>query len=355
MATRPTFVGKGEGVGTGGASSFTIPYPGSLAANDLFILDVGGGSTSNTASATGFVEFATADEAVAGYKMQRFYKWATGSETGNLTVNTVTGAKKAGVLSVYRGVDTSVPFDVTTVTTRSASSSVNKVTAAATSTQPDVLEVVAVMVILPSATETGFTWPSPLTGRAFAMTTASAGTALAVGDSNATVFTDDQTIAAETVVGTVAGSGMTIKTLLAPITTQSIARPTADDSLGVYVPSTGATGFAVISDSSDSTYLSSPNNPTGQVYQGGFPTVGTPASPNKNELWLRLAVSATATTQSLVVTLKEGATVRATRTLSSPGLTTSPQWIKVITLTAAEVASITSWSDLAFTIAPTLT
>jgi hypothetical protein len=354
MATRPTFVGKGEGVSTGGASTFTIPYPAGLAANDLFVLDVGGGSTTNTASATGFVELATADEAVAGYKMQRLTKFATGSETGNLTVNIAAGAKKAGVLTVYRGVDTTAPFDTTSVTTRSASSSINKVTAAATSTQPDVLEVVAVMVILPSLTETGFTWPSPLTGRAFTMTTSTAASALAVGDSASTVFADDATIAAETVVGTVAGSGMTIKTLLSPVTTQSIARPSADDSLGGYTPSTGATGFAVISDGSDTTYLSSPNNPTGQVYQGGFPSVGTPASPNKNQLALRLAVSATPTTQSLVITLKEGSTVRATRTLSSPGLTTSPQWI-VVTLTPAEVASITSWSDLAFTVAPTLT
>lgn len=103
------------GAGTAGAalaSSVAVPYPSGVAANDLLILHVMTRDNVEIATPAGFVEGGARNQG-AGLRSEWFWKRATGSESGSVTVTKASGTTLFfGRMVRFTGVVTSgAPFE----------------------------------------------------------------------------------------------------------------------------------------------------------------------------------------------------------------------------------------------------
>lgn len=100
------------------ATPVNVPYPASIAANDLILLLVSFDATANDAAAAGFLSVpmtsgSNPQNSVGSDCRHRvLYKVAAGTESGNLSV-TISGSSPDGnaCLVAFPGVDTTTPFD----------------------------------------------------------------------------------------------------------------------------------------------------------------------------------------------------------------------------------------------------
>lgn len=116
--------GASPGINGTAATSLAVPYPASMASGDLMRLTVSTNAASPIAASvpagwTLVAELAANSGANAPSIMVAI-KYATGSESGNLTVTT-TSAKSWGQITAYRGVDQTTPQDATATTKDQAS------------------------------------------------------------------------------------------------------------------------------------------------------------------------------------------------------------------------------------------
>lgn len=113
-----TYVGAGTESGvTTGAS--TPAYPAGLAAGDLILLygacSVVTAWSSSLLSGAGFTQRYTLQAAGTAPSACLYYKFATGSESGTVSVTPPGGGSMTSMFA-YRGVDTVTPFDATDAT-----------------------------------------------------------------------------------------------------------------------------------------------------------------------------------------------------------------------------------------------
>lgn len=139
--TFPTFVGLNNSGSVNGGSytiSFTIGFTGTIAANDVAILAaVVEHSTVEPTIQSGGWTSAVVVEANDSYdaRMAVYYKVLTGTETGVTVAATGdTNAAAAGVLMVFRGVDTTTPLDVTPTSNTTTNSGIPEFVSVTSST-----------------------------------------------------------------------------------------------------------------------------------------------------------------------------------------------------------------------------
>lgn len=102
-AADPEFIAVGtQATGT---TSVAVAYPAGIQANDIIFLWVSADSSPSIGSATGFTAESQLDQANLGVRL--FWKRATGSESGSVTVSTSGGAAARGVMCLVRNAITS--------------------------------------------------------------------------------------------------------------------------------------------------------------------------------------------------------------------------------------------------------
>jgi len=110
-----------------GGASFTVAWPSGIQSGDIAILAVYGNTDGWwTSNSTTFTQIGTQVSSAGVYGLYMFWRRCTGSESGNLTVNTnSSGVQYLGLLSVYRGcIASGTPYENFTQGTVSSSSSV---------------------------------------------------------------------------------------------------------------------------------------------------------------------------------------------------------------------------------------
>lgn len=95
------------------AANLSLPYPTGIVAGDLLWLPASSSVATAfaTTAVTGFTRRYALNSGGGAPVGAGFYKIATGSETGNVTVTTPGGSSIARMF-LYRGVDQATPFDV---------------------------------------------------------------------------------------------------------------------------------------------------------------------------------------------------------------------------------------------------
>lgn len=93
----PTYVGRGSVATNNGT---TVGYPAGLAADDLLILQTVRRNSSSFSTPAGWTAlYNDLSPSGTNVRQQLFYKWATGTESGSITVGTI------AVILAFRGVD----------------------------------------------------------------------------------------------------------------------------------------------------------------------------------------------------------------------------------------------------------
>lgn len=103
------------GVGAAASVAPGVPYPSTVNVNDILVLQVVNGANTTINTPSGWTKMAFEDTG-GGSTSAWFWKRATGSETGSLTVTAATyGAAISGVISRFSGIITSGnPYNATT-------------------------------------------------------------------------------------------------------------------------------------------------------------------------------------------------------------------------------------------------
>lgn len=99
------------------ATSVVIPYPAGVTAGELLLAHVGhSNATAPTTAPSGWTLLHAQNNSGGGAAGSVFYRIADGTETGSVTIDTAaTAGRVTGIMERWSGVDTTTPFDVTTV------------------------------------------------------------------------------------------------------------------------------------------------------------------------------------------------------------------------------------------------
>lgn len=111
-----SYVGLGAVDSNVSGGNLSIPYPASIAAGDLLWMPVTSSVSTvfGTTAASGFTRRFSGTSGGSTPSIAGFYKIATGSESGSITVTSPGGAT-IGRMFAYRNVNTTTPFDVSGV------------------------------------------------------------------------------------------------------------------------------------------------------------------------------------------------------------------------------------------------
>ncbi len=126
---------------------------------------------------------------------------------------------------------------------------------------------------------------------------------------------------------------------------EDIALPNADVDITGWTPSTGSTAWQVLSDGTDATWVTSPENPTSEDLRVGLSTLTDPANTDTVILRVR-ARRQNATSATVSVQLVEGAsTVRAT--LAAQAISAGDTFTEfTYQFSPAEIDGVVSWADV---------
>jgi hypothetical protein len=109
------------------SGTVAVPYPAGIAAGDLLVIAGEHESARTMNLPSGWTRlFGPVNASGGGGAMEFFYKVATGSESGTLTVTLNLAGQISAIMSAFSGVDTAAPVDVSaTATTPTSGSSVS--------------------------------------------------------------------------------------------------------------------------------------------------------------------------------------------------------------------------------------
>ena len=332
----PSSAATGDGTGIGSLYAITLSSPTATAAGTANATATGSLAASTLTAPTGSASAgtsATATGAFAASSLSAPSATATGSAlaTGALTTVTLTTIPASATGSAL-ATGTIDQIDLSTVTGNATGTTAGNATG--------VGSVAAIALSAPVATALG---TALATGNfaSIGLGTVS-GSASAATDGQATAVIQPISISAPLAIaiassvatGGIQSIGLTAPTGTASGQAQTIARPTSDISNTGWTPSTGSDLYAMLDEVSpdDADYISTSS--VGAVCKFGMNATAFPGSASQ-QLSLRASSS---TGNGLSVTIKDGATTIASRTL-----TLTPTFdLHTITLTSGEIAAITS-------------
>lgn len=332
----PVSAATGDGTGIGSLYAITLSSPTATAAGTANATATGSLAASTLTAPTGSASAgtsATATGTFAASSLSAPSATATGSAlaTGALTtvtLTTITASANGSALAT----GTIDQIDLSTVA--------GNATGTTAGNAEGVGSVATIALSAPAASAIG----SALATGSFAAISLGtvSGSASAATDGQAAASIQPISISAPLAIaiassvatGGIQSIGLTAPTGTASGQAQTIARPTSDISNTGWTPSTGSDLYAMLDEVSpdDADYISTSS--VGAVCKFGMNATAFPGGASQ-QLSLRASSS---TGNGILVTIKDGATTIATRTL-----TLTPTFdLHTITLTSGEIAAITS-------------
>lgn len=155
------FASVGGNASTTAATSLAVPFPASPVANNPLLLAMANGDTDAFTTPSGWTVLVANTIVANDLGCAIYWKKATGSESGSLTVSDGVSNAKAGVMAQYSGCDATSPV-TTSVHTVSGASGVTTSPASGTlSPAPGVADMVVRFYCVAPGTAGTFTLTSP--------------------------------------------------------------------------------------------------------------------------------------------------------------------------------------------------
>ena len=320
--------------------NLAVTIPAEVQTGDLLILAFGiAASDATVTTPEGWnLQDSQADN---GDVWRLFVKAATSADAGStVTVScdsSTPGAHMGALLYAVSGVDSGDPFNDFQAEVETTSSATH--TAPDVTTTADDCLLVAIMLDRTASPSTDFTASSGWTVQQQLKPSFTASVMEGCIADAAAGSLGAQT--GPTLTATKASGHTALWTLaLAPATAAQTVRPASDITATGWTPTPEADPLALnLGDSSDATYIESPTNPNGSVYEDKFPApAAVPA-----QIQTRYALAGGATSGTVVTSLRQGGTEIAAWTDDDPP--TSPTTY-TYTLTGEQQDAITDLTDL---------
>jgi hypothetical protein len=329
--------------------------PTTVQAGDGMIMVYSGGADATTDLTASGWTLQKSGSSSANVWNRTWTKIATSSDPGSTVAIASAAAKCNALLVAYSGVDTSTPVAYSDITTEGISQTTHAAPTLNPATNGRLIEILSLRDTS-TAASTAWTPPASTSVRASVNKPVTAQLVGVLADS-AGALPGGTSYGGSWTVDAASQSAVMVALWLNPAatgTTPQALRPGSDVTTTGWTVTggTGSKASAVDEPTADDTdYVQSPANPNGTqpiefLLAPGVP----PGSLTGITLSLRMQ-TVSALSDSVVITLRQGATVISTWT--ETGVTSAWQTF-VYSVTPTEAAQITDWTDLRVRIAPTI-